>query len=315
MPMNSGSLGAGLSTIGADCRLGDVHETDGPSLIDLNASIQTTVLNPTLFLTQPSAFVSAETELHPEEVASVQLGRTPRIWLRDTSIGGLWPFLVSPSHEALIRRLSHTGTVPAGLSRSEIEVFRKSTLLVLPDELTRRQQAGENQAEEAANHYQRQGWCILQDLLHPAHLTTLARRYSWLIQSGRWSLGDKQVARRYSWRNEPSAKFFHHQLTDYLSLVLGTRIRPSYTFVCCYQGNATLSRHTDREECEFTLSLAVDSNPGPSWPLKLHTPTGTESISCRPGQAVLFGRELPHSRDQLPAHRTWTTILFQYVKA
>ena len=296
-----------LTTLPVLCRLDDVADSDAPAFVDLAAPLGATIVNPTMFTTYPSAFLLADAADRSRPT------RPPRVWIRDTLAGALWPFSTTRFSEAIV----HSLVAPRieGLSPSEITVLRKATLLVRPEELARRELAGKAQVGSAADQFRQYGWCVLKDIVHPAHLAALARRYDALVQSGRWRLGDRQVSRRYSRADEEAASFFHRQFTDYLGQVLGVRIRPTYSFVCFYQGGASLERHTDRAACEFTLSLAVGHSPRASWPLKLETPAGIEEVTCRAGEAVLFGRDIPHSRDRLSPGQTWTTVLFHYVRA
>jgi hypothetical protein len=69
-----------------------------------------------------------------------------------------------------------------------------------------------------------------------------------------------------------------------VSRVVSAPLRPTYSFVSCYQGGAVLRRHSDRKSCEFTLSLAVERTGAMPWPLKL------------------------------PPDQTVTTVLFHYVR-
>ena len=48
------------ATLPVWCQLDEVAESHGPALIDLGASLDAAVVNPTLFLTYPSAFLPAE---------------------------------------------------------------------------------------------------------------------------------------------------------------------------------------------------------------------------------------------------------------
>jgi hypothetical protein len=273
-----------LTTLPVLCRVDDVADCKEPAFVDLAAPLGATIVNPTMFMTNPSAFLPAEAADRSKPTG------LPRVWIRDTLVGALWPFSTTSSSEAVVRRLAAPGS--EGLNPSEITVLRKTTLLVRPEELTRRELAGKAQAGSAADQFRQHGWCVLKDIVHPAHLAALARRYDALVQSGRWRLGDRQVSHRYSWSNEQAARFFHHQLTDYLGHVLGVRIRPTYSFVCLYLGGASLRRHTDRAACEFTLSLAVGHSPRASWPLKLETPSGIAEVACRPGEPSCSGATL-----------------------
>ena len=195
-----------LTTLPVLCRLDDVADSDAPAFVDLAAPLGATIVNPTMFTTYPSAFLLADAADRSRPT------RPPRVWIRDTLAGALWPFSTTRFSEAIV----HSLVAPRieGLSPSEITVLRKATLLVRPEELARRELAGKAQVGSAADQFRQYGWCVLKDIVHPAHLAALARRYDALVQSGRWRLGDRQVSRRYSRADDEAASFFHRQFTE-----------------------------------------------------------------------------------------------------
>ena len=140
-----------------------------------------------------------------------------------------------------------------------------------------------------------------------------------MIAQGDWSLGDAQVAGRYGWHNEHLARFFHHQLTDYIGRIVGVAVKPSYAYVSAYQGGAVLERHVDREQCEFTVSLLIERSAEGEmveWPLYFDTPDGTIEVFQVVGEAVLFrGTQLPHYRPPLADGQTYMSLLLHYVPA
>ncbi|HEX9992209.1 MAG TPA: hypothetical protein VGB14_04705, partial [Acidimicrobiales bacterium] len=156
--------------------------------------------------------------------------------------------------------------------------------------------AGRRRAlDEAARRFAAEGWCTVDDLVPPAHVAALGRRYRRLAEGGGWALGDAQVDRRRSVADDPVALAFHRELTATVAALAGRPLRPSYSFVCAYEEGATLARHHDRPQCEVTVSLAVDRHPADaSWPFCLDAPGGVAEVRCRPGQAVVLHRSLAH---------------------
>ena len=83
---------------------------------------------------------------------------------------------------------------------------------------------------------------------------------------------------------------------------------------------AALPVHTDRHQCEYSLSLLVDFD-GPAgerspWPLRFH-PEGSTPVSLHQfrGEAVIYrGPVIPHSRPELEAEFS-TSIFLHYVDA
>ena len=166
------------------------------------------------------------------------------------------------------------------------------------------------------------GFAVLHDVLPRSYVTALRRYHRRIIAEGFVGLGDAQSPRRYARHNEPLAVWLHTRLTPLVRRALPGPVKPSYAYLVGYLEGASLAEHTDRNECTYTLALAVDAEPdGPrdeAWPLLLTDPgTGEVSeIRLAPGDAVLFrGREVPHARDALPAGRRVTSLLLHFVDA
>ena len=147
----------------------------------------------------------------------------------------------------------------------------------------------------------------------------MRRYYRHLIRTGAIRLGDKQSPRRYVAYNEPVARFFHQDVTATLGALAGEPLKPSYVYMASYLGGAELKKHTDREQCDFSVTLCLDYAPEPRvatpWPVQLHKKSGTVKVFQAIGDALLYrGCQLPHSREPLPEGHTSTSIFFHYVR-
>ena len=73
----------------------------------------------------------------------------------------------------------------------------------------------------------------------------------------------------------------------------------------CYTYNAILKEHTDRESCEFSVSVCIDSDK-PEWPLCMED----TKISLLPGEAVIYnGCKVRHSRSRFDGDYHMQTFL------
>lgn len=170
-----------------------------------------------------------------------------------------------------------------------------------------------------AGDFAERGYCVVPGVLAPPHTGALARYYRELIASGNWTLGDDQVARRHGWHNESVARFFHHQLTGFVSALVGAPVCASYTYVSAYQQGAELEPHIDRKQCEYTLSVIIDETGGRSadWPLWFLAGNEPSAVTLDIGEGVLFrGHDLPHWREAAPQPGlALITLLLHYVPA
>ena len=95
----------------------------------------------------------------------------------------------------------------------------------------------------------------------------------------------------------------HNPWTDGLSVAILQRLReetkknlePTYGFLRVYNKYSTLSEHTDRESCEYSVTAFIDSCGTAEWPIKVNG----ESYNLKPGEGILYkGIDWKHSRDQ-----------------
>jgi hypothetical protein len=242
------------------------------------------------------------------------------IWIKDPGTNALQPFWLGPEFSRLMRGLSPGDPAPSTLSPQAVRILRMAEVLVPDDYDSIRARQWRETVSTCGTQFRHKGYAPIGGLIHPFHISALRRYYRNLIRTGKIDLGDGQSPRRYVAHGESAARFFHQQLTPVVSAIAGEPVQPSYVYMASYQPGAVLKRHTDREQCEFSITLCVDYAPEPSratpWPLHLHTPSSVVTVFQGLGDGLLYrGRELPHARDPLPDGHTSTSIFFHYVRA
>jgi hypothetical protein len=200
-----------------------------------------------------------------------------------------------------------------------VRTLRIAGILVTPEAVDDGRRAWEAAAPGLAAQMAR-GFLPLSGLVPAYHVGALRRYYRYHTRVGTFALGDDQTAQRFVAYDEPVTRFVHRQLTQTITDVVGRAVTPSYNYLAFYQGGAVLDPHTDREECEYTLSLCIDATPDPhtygAWPLHVMSHEGPLSFTQDVGDGLLFrGRELQHWRDRLPEGYTASAILFHFVDA
>jgi hypothetical protein len=172
--------------------------------------------------------------------------------------------------------------------------------------------------ETAAAEFRRREAATISALIPSFHVGALRRYYRRRLRRGLVGLGDRQSDRRYVAHNDPIAKFFHQALTPVVSRIVGCAVKPSYVYLASYLGGANLPEHTDRVQCEYSVSLLVDFAPEPTeatpWPLYLKTPQRYLEVRQAIGDSLVYrGSNLPHLRLPLNEHMTSTSVFFHYV--
>jgi hypothetical protein len=222
-----------------------------------------------------------------------------------------------PMQEALARIAAE----PAQIDRLPDPLRERLTALgVLVDEsaVPAAKAEWERAVQQAATSFRTRGHAELPSFHCPALIAFLRQRYRRMAREAALAYGDPQCPTRWTAHNEEAALPLHSALVPVVSAIVGRRVRPSYLYLGVYAEGSELPRHTDREQCELTLSLLIDYLPdvhGPSpWPLQLYVGEEPLSIYQHLGQSLLFaGREIPHSRPPLPAGHMSSSIFFHFV--
>ncbi len=245
-------------------------------------------------------------------------GGTDTVWITDAATGALLPYWIGAELRAILDDAAAGEPLERRIEPHLRAVLRFARILIEPAEEARRHTEWAAAVESARAQFER-GYVALGGLIHPYHLGALRRYYRRQIRTGAFPLGDEQSALRHVAYNEPVARFFHHQLAGIMSAAAGEPVKPSYVYFASYQGGAELERHTDREQCEFSITLCVDYTPEPEsatdWPIHLETPQGTVIVYQAIGDALLYrGCQVPHYRKRLWRGATSSSIFFHYVR-
>jgi hypothetical protein len=241
-------------------------------------------------------------------------------WVRDSLSGLYLPFWLGPELEKAVQTLHSGEFLAPSLAVSTRRLLAGSGIVISAKRTSRQTCARRKQLSVAAAQFQSKGYAPLSDLIHPFHIAALRRYYRYHIRSGKIRLGDRQSPLRYVAYNDSVARFFHRQLAATFSAIAGEALRPSYVYLASYLSGAELKKHTDREQCEFSITLCLDFSPEPElatpWPIQLDSSAGTVTVYQGLGDGLAYrGTRLPHYRAPLGVRQTSTSIFFHYVGA
>jgi len=237
----------------------------------------------------------------------------------DDVVGALLPYSLGSAFRALTAGLRPGEPPRHPLPVAAAEVLTAARVLLVPQDEEARRDEWTRRLAVSSDIFRRNDYAPVAGLLHPFHIGALRRYYRCLIRKGRLRLGDGQSPKRHVAHDETVARFFHRQLTAAVSAIAGERLKPSYVYLASYQSGAQLPRHTDRPQCEVSVTLLVDCSPEPElespWPIHLETPAGVVTVYQAIGDGLVYrGRTLPHFRGILPEGCSSTSLFFHYVR-
>ena len=275
-------------------------------------------LNPQCALL-PAGKLPAELQQNQDLVEKFCLHSTVA-WVRDPGTQSLQPFWLGSQLQKIVSEMRAGEPVPDSVPPRARSVLSAAGILIRENEIESRSQAWSDIVRERSSQFRDGGYAPLSNLIHPFNVAALRRYYRHEIRRGAIRLGDEQCSRRYVAHNESVARFFHHQMANAVSAIVGEAIRPSYVYFASYSSGAELKKHVDRAQCEFSVTLSLDFSPEPhlatSWPIRLDMPTGTVAVYQALGDGLVYrGTRVPHYRNKLAEGRTSTSIFFHYVPA
>ena len=126
---------------------------------------------------------------------------------------------------------------------------------------------------------------------------------------------------RYS---HPQYKEAHSQIRLRIEKQIGRKLYNTYYYDRFYFPGQELSKHTDRDACEISVTVHVSTNLKECWPISIKTVHGEERAVClEPGDGMIYkGCERPHWREPMPGKKkSWWNkkelyyhqIFFHYV--
>lgn len=95
--------------------------------------------------------------------------------------------------------------------------------------------------------------------------------------------------------------------------ITGLKLFPTYSYFRVYHNGDVLTKHTDRQSCEISLSLCLGYQGEKPWPLMVEGPEGSSAVELAPGDALLYrGIECPHWRDRFEGEQN-AQVFLHYV--
>ena len=274
------------------------------------------VLNP-LARILPDGQVPRELASSPAALEGLALQGTIA-WVPRIDPDSLLPFWLSPRLAEAMQAASFGNNLESILRDDELSVLVAAGLLQTVEQVDHEREQWHELIARSAEMFQTSNYVPIRNLIHPFHVAALRRYFRYKIRRGMIYLGDEQCPGRYGVHNDSVARFFHHHLANTVSAIAGEIVKPSYVYSACYVSGAELKKHVDREQCEFSVTLAVDFSPEPRretpWPVRLETPRGQVSLYQALGDGLVYrGTRVPHYRDSLAEGRTSTSMFFHYV--
>ena len=132
--------------------------------------------------------------------------------------------------------------------------------------------------------------------------------------------GDSACLKRYVYNDDIITRFLHIKLLPLIENIINKKLVPTYTYLSLYRKGAELDIHSDRKECEYTVSYLIDKSEDSNWAIYFNKKRGNMSINkndllelyCNNNEFLLFeGINHLHFRNELKFDY-YNILLFHY---
>ena len=167
------------------------------------------------------------------------------------------------------------------------------------------------------------------NILKEGVIDIFTKIYNSAIKKKIFPLGDRQ-SNRYKAHNESLARVLQYEILPVIEKITDKKLKPTYTYTSFYVKGADLPSHTDRPECQYTVSFVIDKPKSSSWniyvdpknqPIKnkgrckaLSSKEECIPVDCESNGLMIFcGEDHAHFREKLE-YEYYNILLLHYRK-
>ena len=112
--------------------------------------------------------------------------------------------------------------------------------------------------------------------------------------------GDEQAPNSHCVYGDPAFDMVMAMSTEDIGKIVGKKLIPQYTYARIYKKGSDLKIHSDRPECQYSVTLSLGGDYEKPWPIWIKDYAGkSHEVSLDQGDMVVYhGTELEHWREE-----------------
>ena len=128
--------------------------------------------------------------------------------------------------------------------------------------------------------------------------------------------GDPQAPNSHCVYGDPAFDMVMALSTGDIGKIVGKRLIPQYTYARIYKKGSDLKIHSDRPECQYSVTLSLGGDYEKPWPIWIKDYAGKRhEVPLDEGDMVIYhGTELEHWRDKFEGNMQYQ-LFMHYVDA
>jgi len=164
--------------------------------------------------------------------------------------------------------------------------------------------------------FQDQGFQKIKGFI-PSFFSLYLKNYFTLIVQNNPTLGgDEQAPNSHCVYGDPAFDMVMAMSTEDIGKIVGKKLIPQYTYARIYKKGSDLKIHSDRPECQYSVTLSLGGDYEKPWPIWIKDYAGkSHEVPLDQGDMVVYhGTELEHWREEFEGD-TQYQLFMHYVDA
>ena len=159
--------------------------------------------------------------------------------------------------------------------------------------------------------FQDQGFQKVKGFIPPFFSTYLRNYFTLRVQNDPSLSGDPQAPNSHCVYGDPAFEMVMAMSTEDIGRIVGKNLIPQYTYARIYKNGSDLKIHSDRPECQYSVTLSLGGEYEKPWPIWIKDYAGNvNEIPLDVGDMVVYhGTELEHWRDKFEGNMQYQLFM------
>tara|TARA_Y100001970_G_scaffold254338_1_gene330004 strand:- start:892 stop:1449 length:558 start_codon:yes stop_codon:yes gene_type:complete len=147
--------------------------------------------------------------------------------------------------------------------------------------------------------FQQKGFEVRKRFI-PIQFSTYLRNYFFTLSYNEQLKGDSQAPNSHCVYGDLAFDMVMAMSTNIIGECIDKTLVPQYTYARIYNNGSVLERHTDRPECEYSVTLSLGGSYEKSWPIWIKDYDGNDHcVDLDEGDILIYkGTKLEHWREK-----------------
>ena len=158
--------------------------------------------------------------------------------------------------------------------------------------------------------FQDQGFQKIKGYVTPYFSLFLRNYFTLRVQNDKLG-GDEQAPNSHCVYGDPAFDMAMYMSTEDIGKIVGKNLIPQYTYARIYKNGSQLKIHTDRPECQYSVTLSLGGDYKKPWPIWIKDYAGNmNEVPLDEGDMVVYhGTELEHWRDKFEGNMQYQLFM------